>query len=554
MERETGPDRTVIEGNLVDVVREAVFPARIETSHGIITLIERVDKEFRDFLVPGLIDAHIHIESSLLSPSRFAEAAVPHGTTAVIADPHEIANVLGLEGIDYMVRDAAAVPLRFYFTAPSCVPATPFETSGAVLGPREVEKLLERDNFIALGELMNYPGAIRGDPDVIAKIDVARRLRKPVDGHCPLLSGEPLRAYVGLGISTDHECTTAAEALEKHALGMRVMVREGSVSKDLEALAPFARDHEFLLVSDDLLLPDLLRGHLDRSLAAAVSLGIDPFRALRAATINPARHYGLPLGLLEAGRMADIVRVADLGSFRILEVYIGGRRAAGQGRPTFVARPEPLPGRLSVRERSPRDFAVRASGPSAKVRSIGLVKDSLLTQSLKATLSVEDGLVMPDADRDILRIAVVNRYRDAPVANGFVTGFGLKDGAIAGSVAHDSHNIIAVGAGAGDVADAVNRVIREGGGFSACASGRGAILPLPVAGLMSAEPAAAVGETLDRLHAMAEAQGSTIPRPFMAMSFLSLLVIPSLKIGDRGLFDVDAFRFVEAVLPPEEAA
>jgi adenine deaminase len=537
-----------IEGNVVDVITGEIVPARIFHEMGVVTSVERCAGAAPGYLLPGFIDAHVHVDSSLLCPSRFAEAAVPRGTTAVVTDPHEIANVLGMPGIAYMRRDARSVPLRTFFTAPSCVPATPFETAGAAIGPAETRALLRESDVVALGEVMDYEGAVRGDPDVMAKIDAARQAGRPVDGHCPLLSGERLRAYVGRGISTDHECTSAEEALEKHALGMRILVRQGSVAKDLAALAPFAREHPFCLVSDDLLASDLLDGHLDAALRTAVSLGIDPLHAIRAVTLRPAEHYRLPLGVIAPGRMADVVRVGDLVDFPVEEVYIGGRPAARRGAPSFSAHPAATGRTISVsRKRSP-DFALPAPGTEAVVRVITLLPDRIVTGSETATIQVRAGRALPDTDRDILAVAVVNRYRDAPVACGFVRGFGLRKGAIASSVAHDSHNIIAVGADPDDMAGAVDEVIRLSGGLCLRAGDAAWALPLPIAGLMSPDAPGDVSARVELLHRKARELGCSLPSPFMAMSFLSLLVIPRLKIGDRGLFDVDALRFVEPVL------
>lgn len=538
-----------IEGNVVDVRTGEIFPGRILHRGGVILRVERIPGPCDGFLVPGFIDSHIHVDSSLLCPSRFAEAAVPHGTTAVVTDPHEIANVLGTAGIDFMRKDASSVPLRVFFTAPSCVPATPFETSGASLGPAEVEALLRGNDVVALGEVMDYRGAVAGRPDLLAKIAAARRAGKPVDGHCPLLSGKDLAAYAALGISTDHECTGAGEALEKHLLGMRVMVREGSAARNLEALAPFAREHDFILVSDDLIAPDLASGHLDATLSRAVSLGVDPLHALRAVTLRPADHYGLPLGAIEPGRMADIARVDDLSKPAVSEVHIGGVLAARGGKPAFAAHPLPMGGTIAARPVRGEDFRVPAAGPGAVVRVIGLVRDQIVTTSEHAVPRVVGRRLLPDPARDILLLAVVNRYREEPPAVGFVRGLGLRSGAIASSVAHDSHNLIVAGADPGDMAGAVNTLIRERGGLCLYAGGTAVTLPLRIAGLMSAEP---LGDVLSRhasLHAAAREAGCIPERPFLALSFLSLLVIPHLKIGDRGLFDADAGRFVDAVVP-----
>ncbi|HZW36550.1 MAG TPA: adenine deaminase [Candidatus Deferrimicrobiaceae bacterium] len=538
-----------IEGNIVDVIAGEIFPGRVVHRDGVIRAVERLSGTFQGFLLPGFIDAHIHVDSSLLCPSRFAEAVVPRGTTAVVTDPHEIANVLGRPGISYMKQDASGVPLRFYFTAPSCVPATPFETAGASLGAVEVEALLKEDDVVALGEVMNYLGAVGRDPVIVSKIQSARRIGKPIDGHCPLLSGDKLKEYINLGISTDHECTHADEAREKHSLGMRILVRQGSVAKNLEALAPFARENDFFLVSDDMLAPDLLGGHLDRTLARAVALGIDPLHAVRAVTLRPADHYRLPVGAIAAGRAADITKVRDLSSFEVEDVYIGGRLVAAGRAAVFRASPVSKPGTFAIPPRRASDFTISAPGPNAAVRVIVLIRDEIVTADETAVMRVEGGRVPPDTERDILLISVVNRYRDAPVSCGFVKGFGLKAGAIASSVAHDAHNIVVVGADPDDMAGAVNTIIRESGGFCLSAGGVSISLPLGVAGLMSTEPPRDVGARLDLLQRRARELGCLPDWPFMTMSFLSLLVVPRLKIGDRGLFDVDASRFVDAVIP-----
>lgn len=532
----------------MDVRDKRVFPACVYEEDGVITGVDETSDEYDGFLIPGLVDSHIHIESSLLCPSRFAEAVVPHGTTSVVANPHEIANVLGLEGMEYMVRDSSTTPLRVFFTAPSCVPTTKMETSGATFGPGDIEQMLARDDFVALGELTDYPGAIAGDPDILDRVEVAKRLKKPIDGHAPLLSGEKLRRYLELGASTDHECTSSEEALEKASLGMAIMVRQGSASKDLEALVPFAKTHEFFLVSDDVSVSELIQGHLNRSLHQAVVFGIDPLHALRAATINPSLHYGLPVGAVEPGRNADIVKVADLESFDVIEVYIGGKLVARRGVPLFEARPKELVNQLLLRRRSPSDFEIEASGDSVMAKVICLVKDEIITESVISRLSVKNGKVMPDVDEDVLRVSVVNRYQDAPVSSAFVKGFGLREGAIASSVAHDSHNIIVVGVRSEDMAMAVNTLIQEGGGYCICTEGKCHTLSLRVAGLMCTKRAIDVKHVLDGLHQRARSLGCALENPFMTMSFLSLLVIPKLKLGDRGLFDVEKFRFTEVVV------
>jgi adenine deaminase len=537
-----------IEGNVVDVVAGKIFPGKIFHENGVITRVAPASGTFSGFLLPGFLDAHIHIDSSLLCPSRFSEAVVPHGTTAVITDPHEIANVMGLAGISWMRKDAASVPLRVFFTAPSCVPATAFETSGASLGPGDVKVLLREPDMVALGEVMDYPAAIARDKDVMAKIGAAKHAGKPIDGHCPMVSGEDLRKYASLGISTDHECTDATEAFEKHALGMRILVRDGTVAKNLTALAPFAKKHDFILVSDDKLAPDLIDSHLDGSLARTVSFGVDPIHAVRGVTIRPALHYRLPLGAIAAGRMADIVKVRDLSGFIVEEVYIDGTQVAKEGRCSFAVKPVAKSNIFPVSPRTPDDFVIPAPGPSVTARVIGLIRNEIVTRGETATLSAKEGRVIPDRKRDILLISVVNRYRNSPVATGLVKGFGLKRGAIASSVAHDAHNIISVGADPEDMARAVNTIIRESGGLCYAAGGTSALLPLQVAGLMSTDPPGDVIARLSLLHAKTKEAGCALDSPFMTLSFLSLLVIPHLRIGDRGLFDVSSVKFVDPIL------
>ena len=415
-------------------------------------------------------------------------------------------------------------------------------------GPEEIGQMLVMEDFVALGELTDYPSAIARDPDVLARIEVAQKLHKPIDGHAPLLGGEDLRKYVSLGISTDHESTSSDEATEKASLGMTIMVRQGSASKDLAALVPFAKNHEFLLVSDDVSVSELMVGHLDRSLAQAVALGVDSFHALRAATMNPALHYNLPLGVIEPGKKADIVKVKDLRSFEVEEVYVGGVLVAQSGVPLFDVRPKEMVSSLPLQRKIPSDFEIRAAGSSANVRVICLVRDEIITDALDEELKIEDGKIVPDVEKDILRISVVNRYEDAPVSSAFVRGFGLREGAMASSFAHDSHNIIVVGVASDDMAVAVNTLIQEGGGLCVCSGGRCDTLNLRVAGLMCTKPAQEVRRVLDSLQERVKGLGSPLDNPFITLSFLSLLAVPKLKLGTRGLFDSEKFQFVDVVI------
>jgi adenine deaminase len=533
-----------LKGNLVNLFTEDIYPVEI-CFDNMIQSIHSVSEEQPVYLLPGFIDAHIHVESSMLCPSRFAEAVVPHGTTCTISDPHEIANVLGVEGIEYMLRDTQV--LKIYYTAPSCVPATSFETSGAVLSAETIDTLFEQHSLIALGEVMNFPGVISKDPDIMEKIFIARRQGKPIDGHAPGLRGIPLQHYVGEGISTDHECTTRDEAGEKQELGMQIMIREGTASKNFKDLLGLNYDRCFL-VSDDLHPGDIERGHVDVLLQKAVSQGIDPVAAIKMVTLNPAQHYGLKSGVLAPGRPADITVVNTLDGFEVQDVYIDGTHVAHKGVPLFSPQPIPFTARFLVKKKCPSDFAVRSpQKDQATVRVITIRENQLYTHSDKAVLPCEEGMILPDSDQDILKLAVVERYGHERVGTGFVKGFRLQECALASSVAHDSHNIIAVGTADAQIAKAVNTVICMKGGIAAC-GGETVALELPVAGLMSTENIHAVARGHREVRDYARACGCELSNPFMQLSFLALLVIPELKLSDRGLFDSQAFQFVDVVI------
>jgi adenine deaminase len=494
-----------------------------------------------------MIDAHIHIESSLLCPSRFAQVALTHGVTSVVADPHEIANVMGTRGIHYMIDDGSGTPMRFFFSAPSCVPATAWETSGAVIGWREIRELLERDDFVALGEVMNYLGVINDDPDVMGKIEVARKLGKPIDGHSPGLRGPDLEKYILAGISTDHECTTLEEAEEKHRKGMTIMVREGSASKNMRDLMPFATNNECFLVTDDMHVDELTKGYMDRRLKLAVEYGMDPVHAIRAVSYWPAMHYRLPVGRVEVGFPADFVVLEDLESFKVREVYVDGKLVVKDGKPLFEVRPLRVHPTILEQKRTPSEFLVSHDRRWVRVRVIDIMPDQIESVSSQADLEVRGGFIRPDPARDILIMAVANRYRKAPLALGFVRGFGLKRGAIASTVAHDSHNIVGVGADPAALAKAMNEVSKIGG-YVATDGNEVVSLELDVAGLMSTSPPQEVVERDKKVLAMTTGMGCRLPAPFMTLSFQCLLVVPELKISDKGLFDSSEMRFVDLVV------
>lgn len=537
----------MIEGNLVDVVTGEITPVTVELYRGNLVRIEEKPISTTQYIIPGMIDAHIHIESSLLCPSRFAQIAVTHGVTSVIADPHEIANVMGMKGIEYFLKDSAGTPMRFFFTAPPCVPPTPWETSGAVLGWREVRELLQREEFVALGEVMNYPAVLNDDPDIMGKIEVARELGMPVDGHCPGLTGPDLEKYIFAGISTDHECITWEEAEEKYRKGMKIMVREGSASRNLRDLMPFARKNECFLVTDDMHVDELLKGYLDKRLKLAVEYGMDPINAVRAVTYWPARHYGLPVGRVEVGMPADFVIVDDLKSFNVREVYIDGRLVARDGRPLFDVRPHMVTDSIVKQDRSPLEFMIPHSGKKAVVRVIQVLPDKIESLATTTELDVRDGFIRPDPAQDIAVIAVVNRYKEAPPALGFIKGFGLKRGAIASSVAHDTHNLVAVGIEPGSLAAVVNKV-SEYGGFTATDGSTLVSIKLDIAGLMSTSPPDEVAESHARVVKAVRNLGCQLPEPFMTLSFQCLLVVPELKMSDKGLFDSKNMKFIDPVV------
>lgn len=536
-----------MEGQLVDVVNGKIAPSRVVMEDGKFAEIVPLAVAPKQYLLPGLIDAHIHIESSQLCPSRFAEAAVPHGTTAVVSDPHEIANVMGMKGIELMLEDASGVPLRTFLTAPSCVPATKHERSGATIGVPEIESMLKDPRFVALGEVMDVQGVLNDDPLIISKIKAAKAFWKGIDGHCPGLVGNDLVKYINAGMRTDHESMTADEAEEKYFLGMWVQVREGSASRDLRTLMPFAKAHECMMVSDDLRARDLVNGHLDVLLRKAVALGMPPMHAIRAVTAWPAWHYNLPGGSVAVGRTADLVIVDDLRNFNVRQVYIEGKLVAEDGMPLFLAQPKPNGLGIVPRVLVGQDMLLRVEGEKASVRVMEAFPDRIESGSMVTELPVREGAVRASTEQDVLHLALVNRYEDERPVLGFIKGFGLKRGAMATSVAHDSHHILAVGASADDMARAVNAVSRSGG-YALCDGGRMSALPLEVAGLMSTSPARIVAQRENELVEMLSGMGCALPAPFMTLSFQSLLVVPELKMSDRGLFDTRRMEVVPVIL------
>lgn len=533
-----------ITGQLVDVEGRRIAPARITIADGRIAAIAEADGPGEGFLLPGFIDAHVHVESSMLVPSEFARLAVLHGTVATISDPHEIANVLGEPGVDFMIANGARVPFHFFFGAPSCVPATAYETAGAHIGSDGVGRLLERPEVRYLSEVMDFPSVLNGDAEMMRKLEHARRLGKPIDGHAPGLHGEAAQRYIAAGISTDHECFTAEEARFKLEQGMRVQVREGSAARNFEALIDLLHDwsHRMMLCSDDKHPDGLVEGHINLLCARAVARGIDVFKVLQAACINPILHYHLPVGRLRVGDPADFIVVEDLRSFRVKKTFIQGRLVAEEGRSLIDRVPVEAQNRFNCAPKRADDFAVPARADALLV--IGALDGQLITRKQWMPPTVRNGTCVADPAKDLLKIAVVNRYADAPPAVAWITGTGLQRGAIAGSVAHDSHNIVAIGTNDEDLCAAINLIIEHKGGISLVDGGHQRVLPLPVAGIMSDADAWTVADAYSTMDREAKALGSTLRAPYMTLSFMALLVIPHLKLSDKGLFDGDAFRLL----------
>lgn len=533
-------------GNIVDVLHRNIFPGVLIVADGrIVSLHAETSVRSGPFILPGLVDAHVHVESTMVTPAEFARAATVCGVVGAVSDPHEIANVLGLEGIEYMLASGSAVPFDFAFGAPSCVPATVCETAGAELGAAEVETLLSRPEIKYLSEVMNVPGVVRGEPEVLRKIRAALRLGKKVDGHAPGLTGEPLQRYAAAGISTDHECIDLAEAEEKIAAGMHILIREGSTAKNFDRLVPLLAcyPHRCMFCTDDLHPDDLVNGSINNMVRRALRLGYNRMDVLAAATVNPVCHYSMDSGLLRPGDRADFIVVDDFDSFAVRETYLAGRLVADRGVSLIAPPPAASVNYFVARPRRVEDFRVAmGKGP---VNTIRAFDGQLFTDAEQIPPLRQGKYAVPDPSRDLLKITVVNRYREQPPAVGFVRGFGLKTGAIASSVAHDSHNIVAVGADDLALCEAVNAVIEHRGGLAVRSGSQTLLFPLPIAGLMSDRDAWQTAALFKQCDHRAKDLGCVLSAPFMTLSFMALLVIPSLKLSDRGLFDGMRFSFVD---------
>jgi adenine deaminase len=546
-----------VKGNIVDVFAKTIFYGEIKVENGKIAAVEILQAQQQageHYILPGFIDSHVHIESSMLIPAEFARLAVVHGTVATVSDPHEIANVCGIQGVEFMIENGKTVPFKFNFGAPSCVPATVFETAGASLDATAVKKLLERPEIKYLSEMMNFPGVLFKDEEVLKKIDAAHALNKPVDGHAPGLRGQQAKQYIDAGISTDHECFTAEEALDKLNYGMKIIIREGSAAKNFEALIDLLNQYPEMMMfcSDDKHPDSLVAGHINQLCARAVQKGIDLFKILQAACINPVLHYKLEVGLLRVGDAADFIVAEDLSSFKIVQTYINGQLVAENGRSYIQSQSSSIINNFSCDKKPLEAFRYKLDkwGEEESFEQVNVIEaldGQLITNRLILDINdviITDGYLQSNPEKDILKIVVVNRYTHAPIAKSFIKNFGFKKGAIASSVAHDSHNIVAVGVDDESLCKAVNLIIETKGGISCVDGDKTLVLPLPVGGLMSNEDGYTIAQQYTAIDAMAKSLGSSLAAPFMTLSFMALLVIPHLKLSDKGLFDGDAFQLI----------
>lgn len=532
-----------IQGQIVDIPNKRIFSGEITVTNGKISAIEEVSHNKQQFILPGFVDAHIHIESSMLVPSEFARIAVNHGTVATVSDPHEIANVLGIEGVEFMINNGKQTPFKFNFGAPSCVPATTFESAGAVIDSEGIRELMANPDILYLAEMMNYPGVLFDDEEVLKKIAWAKHYNKPVDGHAPGLRGNDLTKYIQAGISTDHECFTYEEGLEKLQKGMKVLIREGSAAKNFDALIDLLPEHfeNMMFCSDDKHPDDLLLGHINQLCARSVAKGFDVFQILQMACINPVKHYNLSVGLLQVNDAADFIVVEDLTHFKTLKTVINGEVVFDNEKSLIPHTKFEILNNFNTSKKQVSDFRIESS--AKQIRVIEALEGQLVTNESIEDALIENGNLISNIEKDILKMTVVNRYNNDKPSIAFIKNFGLKSGAIASSVGHDSHNIIAVGATDEAICKAVNLIIENKGGICAVSEKDSHIVSLPVAGIMSDQDAKTIGEAYGKLDNVAKQLGSTLNAPYMTLSFMALLVIPSLKLSDKGLFDGNSFKF-----------
>lgn len=532
-----------ISGNIVDIVSKRIFKGELTILDGKISKITEKENVPNHYIIPGFVDAHVHVESSMVIPSEFARLAVCHGTVGTISDPHEIANVLGKDGVKFMIENGNKTPFKFYFGAPSCVPATNFETAGAVVSIDDIEEIFSWPNVNYLAEMMNYPGVLFKDPDVMDKIALAHKWDKQVDGHAPGLSGNDAKKYIEAGITTDHECFTKEEALDKLKHGMKIIIREGSAAKNFEALWPLIDEYPdfVMLCSDDKHPNDLVVGHINKLVARAIAKKCDLFNVLRASSLNPIVHYNMNVGLLQLNDPADFCIVENLTDFNVMETYINGNIVARNGKTLIDSINETTPNNFNCDPITTNLIQIEDIGSS--VRVIVVEDGQLITSEDHLSIPSINGQLSTSIELDVLKIVVVNRYNSAKPAVAFIKNTGLKKGAIASCVAHDSHNIIAVGTNDEDICSAINLIIRAKGGVSLANGNHHQIVELPVAGIMSAEDGYVVAQKYEDIDKAAKDLGSTLSAPYMTLSFCALLVIPQLKLSDKGLFDGGSFKF-----------
>lgn len=532
-----------IEGNIILIKERRIQGGVIEVENGNIKSIVLNDEKYSQYILPGFVDAHVHVESSMLVPKEFGRIAPIHGMVGTISDPHEIGNVLGVSGVQYMIDNGKESPFKFHFGAPSCVPATSFETAGAVIDSDDIEKLLKSDDIYYLAEMMNYPGVMHKDPEVMRKIELAHEIGKPVDGHAPGLRGEDAKNYIAAGITTDHECLTKEEALDKLQHNMKILIREGSAAKNFEALYTLIDEFPDMIMfcSDDKHPDDLLEGHINLLVKRALAKGMDMYNVLSAACIHPVEHYKMDIGLLREGDKADFIVVDDITSFNVLKTYIDGRLVAENGKTNISYSSSETINNFNIDKISTDDIQLKVEGSLLNV--IECYDGQLITGKKEAAVKEENGFAISDVENDVLKMVVVNRYEKQAPAVAFIKNFTLKEGAIASCVGHDSHNIIAVGADDASITDAINLVIENKGGISISSENMRKALALPIAGIMTDQNAEEVGRLYAELDKAAKNMGSTLHAPYMTLSFMALLVIPSLKLSDKGLFDGNKFQF-----------
>lgn len=533
-----------IKTNYVDISNQKIYPAEIHISNQKIVAITAINETVKGFAIPGFVDAHVHIESSMLIPSEFARLAVIHGSVGTVSDPHEIANVMGIEGVYYMINNGKKVPFKFNFGAPSCVPATSFETAGAEINVEGIQELMANKDIKYMAEMMNYPGVIYQDPMVMAKIAAAKASGKPIDGHAPGIVGEDIKKYISAGISTDHECFTLAEALEKLSLGMKVIIREGSAAKNFDTLIDILPEHSanVMFCSDDKHPDDLMLGHINQLAARAIAKGKPLFDVLQVACINPVKHYNLDIGLLQVKDPADFIIVEDLTNFKVLATYIDGQLVAENGKSFIQPVKETVINNFDTNLKTVADFTLKPITNNIQV--IQAVDGALITKNFEAAAKIEQDNTVSCTQKDVLKMVVVNRYSNSPISFAFINGFNLKSGALASCVGHDSHNIIAVGTTDEAICAAVNLIIKNKGGISAVDEQQEQVLPLPVAGIMSTDEGTVVANSYSKIDLFSKKDlGCTLRSPFMTLSFMALLVIPRLKLSDKGLFDGGEFKF-----------